>query len=138
MIESKSDACRDILHSCLPCNVKFVLQLSCDNVGLLYTTYNFSIQCWLFDIQVKNSTFDNVLRMKFNVESSNFPVQLLSRVHKMSLYVVYYASINSSCVRPPPTPHIRLAFFFLWMAIFRGPGHLACLISGEGNEGRGQ
>ena len=50
---------------------KFVSQLSLDNVSLLCTTYNFSIQlsCLLFDIQTKNSAFDDVLRMNFNVES---------------------------------------------------------------------
>ena len=42
-IESKNALCRGILHSCLPCNVKFVSQLSLDNVSLLCTTYNFSI-----------------------------------------------------------------------------------------------
>ena len=70
-IESKNALCRGILLSCLPCNVKFVSQLSLDNVSLLCTTYNFSIQlsCLLFDIQTKNSTFDDVLRMNFNVES---------------------------------------------------------------------
>ena len=68
-MESKNALCRGILHSCLPCNVKFVSQLSLDNVSLLCTTYNFSIQlsCLLFDIQTKNSAFDDVLRMNFNV-----------------------------------------------------------------------
>ena len=69
-MESKNALCRGILHSCLPCNVTFVSQLSLDNVSLLCTTYNFSIQlsCLLFDIQTTNSAFDDVLRMNFNVD----------------------------------------------------------------------
>ena len=57
--------------------LKFMIQLSCDNVSFLYTpTYNFGIKlpCLLFDIQVKNSTY--MLRRNFNVGSSILTVQL--------------------------------------------------------------
>ena len=54
-----------------------------------------------------------------------------------------YASVNSSCAQPannpPPTDQIRaLAFFWPWMANFRGWGLLSCQIPRGEDEKRGE
>ena len=58
-----------------------------------------------------------------------------------------YASVNSSCAQPPPPPHPpppqadqprALAFFWPWMANFRGWGLLSCQIPRGGTKKEGK
>ena len=58
-----------------------------------------------------------------------------------------YASVNSSCAQPPPPPPPplpqadqprALAFFWPWMANFRGWGLLSCQIPRGWDEKRGE